>query len=642
MRYRVREKHLYDGLQANPLIYRYHADEASMNDLRHSQAAAYQHPYALPYTEFRGHAMVKQVGDDGRARFTFFHQDDIFKGKPLLELITQQTLGENFEYGAVLGSSWSLCAGSSALPTALYGDPAARLTGDSSERCFKRSAFNVQDSGSQPNAILGQALLQGSSAQARLALESASGHGLALLARPDGALQAQYSLGAGWVSEGNLLAPAGTLARDEWYVFLLIADEDESYLARIWPRQHPEQAVEYRRAFAPGQSWRFALYAQNGEAYLDTYSEGRLFSLSSTQLTHQEVPLGSNPLGLEGASVQWIYPHSETALQFDGDASWSGLRSSYAYHASYGNRSRSLEASWEPTTSAWRDQRLSLTSFEPFTDASHYLVGLPAVEQIYRCPQPSLNGACLNLSQSNALLASEQRYLYDGAFSGQPQQGLLTGQRRLLRFAGANFSDPRYADQSLVYDAWGNLTASVSYTAEGAAAALASGGAQPSYSVYDPLYHTYVLAQTNALAQSSVFSYDIDLGLPTSVVGPNGAPSAVSMSYDAFGRPLQVIRPGDDANNPTLQFTYHDDQQPVWIEARQRIQGALFATKRRFYDGLGRLAQTQSLEGAAGLGGEPGLQPAWRAGLADRPPQPGGHRRVFDPHTRDASDAERL
>ena len=175
---------------------------------------------------------------------------------------------------------------------------------------------------------------------------------------------------------------------------------------------------------------------------------------------------------------------------------------------------------------------------------------------------------------------------------------MLTARRSLLRFAVPDtYSDPRYADETLAYDEWGNLLSSTRYSGEGSSAGLASVDPQLSSSTYDSIYHTYTLAQTNAKNQQTGFTYDYDLGLPLSMTGPNGGQTAVQVRYDAFGRPLKLIRPGDDEQNPTLQFTYHDTQQPYWIEARQRIQGTQYAVQRRFYDGLGQLIQTQSLDG---------------------------------------------
>ncbi len=295
----------------------------------------------------------------------------------------------------------------------LYGDPAARLSAASAETCLKRQPFNLADSDGQPNAVIGQFLIpsaENNNPQARLGLESDSGLGFALRVRTDGALEGQYNLGAGWLSEAAPLLPPGSIQKDAWYVFLLIIDEDENFLARFWPRQQPLEALEYRRSFTAGQSlpavaWRFALYAQNGAAYLDAYSEGRLFSLSASQWERQAYNLGSgNPTGLGGLSLGWVFPTRQVDLQFDGDASYSATRRSNTYDVSYGNPQRSLEAAWEAEASAWRDVRLSLSAYEANTNGV-YLVGLPAVEQTYACPANSLDEACLSLNPTRSAAA---------------------------------------------------------------------------------------------------------------------------------------------------------------------------------------------------------------------------------------------
>ena len=405
-RYRVKEKRVYDGINPTPQSFYYHFDEPSMNDPRHSAAVSLQNPYALSYSEFRGHALAKQSSSDGRAHFTFFGQDDVYKGRPLLEMTTQQGYFDNFESGTVLGENFNICSGSQAVLTPLYGDPAARLTGDTVERCFTRSTFNLQDNGSSPNTVIGQFLLQGALPQARLALESSAGAGFALYARADGALLAQTKSGSSWLDQATLLQPGG-FTKDAWYVFLLVVDDDEGFLVRIWPRDHPEQAVEYRQQMAAGQSWRFVLHAQNGQAYLDTYSEGRLYSLHSTELAHQPVALLGNPTGLNGLEVNWVFPQSETSLSFDGDASWAGVRSSYQY-GSYGNLTRKLEAQRSSEQSFWSDVRQAVSNYNPLATLNKYLVGLPYLEQVYRCPQDSQDGSCMGMTPSNELLAAER------------------------------------------------------------------------------------------------------------------------------------------------------------------------------------------------------------------------------------------
>ena len=99
----------------------------------------------------------------------------------------------------------------------------------------------------------------------------------------------------------------------------------------------------------------------------------------------------------------------------------------------------------------------------------------------------------------------------------------------------------------------------------------------------------------NALGQSSTMSYDYDLGLPLSLTGPNGANTTVTVEYDAFGRLVKLIRPGDDSANPTLQASYHDFAPLFYVELSGKIDSETSTNIRRVFNGLGQLIQTQTL-----------------------------------------------
>lgn len=99
--YRVVTKTIYstsDDTSGDMTIYRY--DEPAMNDTDHSTAAGYENPYIEEYQEFRGHAMVQEIGPAGsdgsqRVTTTYFHQDDVKKGKNNTTLVTSQSF---FDY----------------------------------------------------------------------------------------------------------------------------------------------------------------------------------------------------------------------------------------------------------------------------------------------------------------------------------------------------------------------------------------------------------------------------------------------------------------------------------------------------------------------------------------------------------------
>ncbi|GAP16064.1 protein containg RHS repeat-associated core domain [Longilinea arvoryzae] len=84
-RYRVEAKKLYASpMDANPIqtvTYQYFG--AAMNDAATSAAASQpkETRYNDPYTEFRGHERVVETYSNGQVVTTYFHQDDILKGR---------------------------------------------------------------------------------------------------------------------------------------------------------------------------------------------------------------------------------------------------------------------------------------------------------------------------------------------------------------------------------------------------------------------------------------------------------------------------------------------------------------------------------------------------------------------------------
>jgi RHS repeat-associated protein len=82
-RYRVTEKRVYDGFDPSPAIFAYGYEGAAMNDSDHSDAASTAEPYFKAHTEFRGHARAWEQDPAGTIRTSWFHQDDLLKGRSL-------------------------------------------------------------------------------------------------------------------------------------------------------------------------------------------------------------------------------------------------------------------------------------------------------------------------------------------------------------------------------------------------------------------------------------------------------------------------------------------------------------------------------------------------------------------------------
>lgn len=82
--------------------------------------------------------------------------------------------------------------------------------------------------------------------------------------------------------------------------------------------------------------------------------------------------------------------------------------------------------------------------------------------------------------------------------------------------------------------------------------------------------------------------YDLRWGTTTNIVNPDSSSRAAS--YDALGRPSNIIEPGDTPQSPTEHYEYHLGSPLSQVEIRSRIASGAEATEIeiRFVDGLGR------------------------------------------------------
>ena len=294
-----------------------------------------------------------------------------------------------------------------------------------------------------------------------------------------------------------------------------------------------------------------------------------------------------------GLHIYWVRKNNEEVHTCDGANNCMLRRTVYEYVSGdqggtqYGNLTRVREQSWNGST--WVNYRATRTWYFPTETASVYLVGLPAARNVYTCP----GGVC-NYNYVDAL--SSVLYIYDNRtnYYDPPTAGKLTDVRTWMDDLGSG--NTRYSQVSYVYDAWGNPTQVKTWDTYGTASADPPGNARITSTVYDNIYHTYATSVTNPKGHPTTFTYDYDKGVPTSETDPNG--NTTTATYDDFGRLLTIRRPGDATGSPTISITYNDtNQASVWpfgTTATQKIDANTSMTVRKYYDGLGRLIQTQT------------------------------------------------
>ncbi|HYE68131.1 MAG TPA: hypothetical protein VEA58_05925, partial [Anaerovoracaceae bacterium] len=322
--------------------------------------------------------------------------------------------------------------------------------------------------------------------------------------------------------------------------------------------------------------------------------------------------------------VIWSYSDWDENRQYgqgvadENSNAYVGIHKIYQYASTtqYGNLIGVIEQT--RSGSDWTSYRLTRTSYSANVvdggtnpNGTKYLIELPGSINVYECTNGSCDEIAANLRKSSC-------YLYDDPINGDtglcsvsfngttkvevldtPDSGLITGVRTLLHFgdgATADYTNPHYSDELYRYDSRGNRIRSTRFTGEGSKTTIASGVAQVTEACYgvgnqpagctDDGYYAYPRWEKNAMGQTTSWTIDYVLGVPTVETDSNGA--IIYATYDAFGRMKALIQPGDDSHSPTISANYYDSS-PSWIEVIPKNG----ATSRKIYDGLGRLIQSQ-------------------------------------------------
>ncbi|TAK35827.1 MAG: hypothetical protein EPO21_04880 [Chloroflexota bacterium] len=296
------------------------------------------------------------------------------------------------------------------------------------------------------------------------------------------------------------------------------------------------------------------------------------------------------------------FPRLDAVHQYTGNRS---RKTRYEYD-SYGNVIRTKEYdSATAADNAWVRNKRRWYGYT--VDSSHYIVGKLANESIYKPGggDPA-EGDCVRATH----------YCYDGSYNwahnigdglfgdDQSFRGRLTSVRQVLD--GTSCVDVTYD-----YDGYGNRTSETEYGAYGTTlGALATGDPRTTSVTYESTYHTFPSQITNPIGQVQTRSYDARWGKPTSSTDLNGG--VTDYAYDSFGRLTSVQGPqvsgANGAYRRTTQYTYYSPSTvndrtttQLLIQTRTDLGGtATWLNTRRFYDGIGRLAQEYS-DGYSGV-----------------------------------------
>ncbi len=275
---------------------------------------------------------------------------------------------------------------------------------------------------------------------------------------------------------------------------------------------------------------------------------------SAGKTLSQTVNTYMNRSDFAGASV-FPYLTQQDASAYDSSgANPQTKRTTFEYDA-YGNVTKQSELG---DTAITGDERTTTYSYMPNT--ATWIVGKPYSTQT-------------NDAAGNAI--SRTNYFYDGIPSPiPPTKGDLT---RVERWLSSGSSPSTWYE----YDAYGNQTAVID--AKGNRTTTA----------YEATYKQYPQTVTNALGHVEQYAYDPKFGVVMSVTDANG--QITTNTYDVFGRPSTVVRPGDTALLPTVVYTYNLASQPISLKQENRIDDTHMFSTVTFYDGFGRQIEVKKM-----------------------------------------------
>ncbi len=234
--------------------------------------------------------------------------------------------------------------------------------------------------------------------------------------------------------------------------------------------------------------------------------------------------------------------------------------------------------------------RTTQRRYAPNTTA--WIVGAVAQEALYEGTTAPENWRSLT------------HYAYDGqAPFVPPAVGDLTRIMRAIDLDGNYWATT--VDTAYGYDGYGNRISETVFNDWGGCYAGPGGGYSPAtgdprtttieYDVSEAGFHLYPERVTYPNGRSETATYSYTHGLLLSHTDANEDTTAYR--YDALGRVVGVIRPGDDAAYPTVAVSYQAFGQPgsqhVRVQQRESWHGGTIDTER-FFDGLGRAIQVHS------------------------------------------------
>lgn len=280
--------------------------------------------------------------------------------------------------------------------------------------------------------------------------------------------------------------------------------------------------------------------------------------------------------GAVTTSTRWYFPHVTRTHSYTYDGIEKHTAMDYTYDQ-YGNSTNTI--SWgEVLDNKYEnsgDEISSETHFAYNNDPANnlYLVGYPNITKTF------------NSSNFSGTPIAQTEYTYD---ANPPVRG------RVMSVKKGIDSGPTVTT-SMTYDDYGNVI-----TAKDANENATPGTGNIVTTTYDSIYHAFPITVKNILEHSSSSTYDPGTGNVLTSTDINN--QITRYKYDTFGRLQKVFSPIDNTDSPSTIYTYNEIDLPRRVHVQNKEAGEAdgdtttvkYLDTWQFYDGLGRITQTQS------------------------------------------------
>jgi len=295
--------------------------------------------------------------------------------------------------------------------------------------------------------------------------------------------------------------------------------------------------------------------------------------------------------GTDGRLVIFPHPVARSRDVFEQGRGAPRRIASELVYDSYGNlvEHRELGVVEDSDPRAAHDERITRWSYA--YNMEDWLLRYPIREDV--------------LDFDGEVIARRETWYDDPSFSAANPGEVEQGDKTLVRaWHDPSREDAYVAAERYVYDAYGNTVEWLDPLAGVSSGAIEPHAGHYGSISYDERFHAFPVSETTHLGGSSEdlavsFAYEEGFGVVTRSTDFNG--HQTHYGYDAFGRLIHTIRPGDTPELPTLEYVYvpahrvGDGALVNYVETRLLDRPDALADRldryfisREYFDGLGR------------------------------------------------------